>query len=69
LKYPLFCAKKNGAWVPWMIQSIMILTFLVSADEAPAEASIMTSEDRNARANMHDLRRCSTIIVPSPTRA
>src|SRR5215831_13729476 len=52
LKYPLSCATKNGACVPWMIQSIMILTFFVSALAATTGATAKTRDNRTSRPSM-----------------
>src|SRR5260370_28356863 len=43
LKYPLSWATKNGAWVPWTIQSSEILTFLTSAWAGTIAATRMTT--------------------------
>src|SRR5215472_11817177 len=52
LKYPLSCATKNGACVPWMIQSIMILTFFVSALAAATGATAKTRDNKTSRPSM-----------------
>jgi hypothetical protein len=49
LKYPLSCATKNGACVPWMIQSSMILTFLVSALAVTTDTAARTRDSDNIR--------------------
>src|SRR5262249_25618916 len=49
LKYPFSCAMKNGACVPWMIQSRVILTFLTSAFAPTAPSRSKASDKASTR--------------------
>src|SRR5215472_17997448 len=62
LKYPLSCATKNGACVPWMIQSIMILTFFVSALAATTDTTAKTSDNETSRPSMRILKNICALL-------
>src|SRR3984893_11456135 len=62
LKYPLSCATKNGACVPWMFQSIMILTFFVSALAATTDATGKTRDNETSRRGVRILKNVCALL-------